>query len=707
MDIAILKIAYSHMCAAKSMAETYEANRQICKYVHSTSRGHEAIQLATALHLQPHDYVSPYYRDESLLLGLGFEPYQLMLQLLAKADDIFTGGRSYYSHPNYRGKDKPTIIHQSSATGMQVIPATGVAQGIAFLESLPKSLQKRDFTTFQTNNLQLEDVPEPPPLGALERAIVICSLGDASITEGEVSEAFQFAVLKKLPVIYLVQDNEWGISVTREEARTMDAYEYGAGFKGMKRVRIDGSNFEESYAMMGEVISETRCGNGPYIVQANVPLLGHHTSGVRKEFYRSKQDLDKHALNDPGPKLRKRLLEMGISDGEIKNLEDEAATAIAAAFKKAVAAAEPTAGSVGDHVFKSTTINEERGQRSPAGAEKILMVDAALFAIREIMEDHPTALLYGQDVGRRLGGVFREAATLAEQFGDHRVFNTAIQEAYIIGSTVGMCAVGAMPIVEVQFADYIYPGFNQLVTEISKSCYLSCGRFPVQTLIRVPTGAYGGGGPYHSGNIETTLLSIKGIKVVYPSNAADMKGLMKAAFLDPNPVVMLEHKGLYWSKVPGTEEAKCAEPSRDYIVPLGKGRVALPADAGKIKDGETCCIITYGMGVYWAKAAAQNFKGQVEVIDLRTLFPLDEELVFETVKRHGKCLVLTEEQQNNSFAEALAGRISNACFQYLDAPVQVFGAMDLPAVPINLILEKEMLPNAGKVGEKIRWLMEY
>lgn len=333
------------------------------------------------------------------------------------------------------------------------------------------------------------------------------------------------------------------------------------------------------------------------------------------------------------------------------------------------------------------------------------MVDAALFAIREIMEQFPEALLYGQDVGRRLGGVFREAATLAEQFGDHRVFNTAIQEAYIIGSTVGMSAVGVKPIVEVQFADYIYPGLNQLVTEISKSCYLSCGKFPVQTLIRVPIGAYGGGGPYHSGSVESTLLTIKGIKIVYPSNAADMKGLLKAAFLDPNPVVMLEHKGLYWSKVPGTEEAKTTEPSADYIIPLGKANIVLQADKEKISNGETACIITYGMGVYWSKAAAKNFPGQVEVIDLRTLFPLDEELIFSTVKKHGKCLIVTEEQQNNSFAEALAGRISKACFRNLDAPVEVLGALNLPAVPMNMILEKAMLPNEEKVRSALETLL--
>jgi 2-oxoisovalerate dehydrogenase E1 component len=324
-----------------------------------------------------------------------------------------------------------------------------------------------------------------------------------------------------------------------------------------------------------------------------------------------------------------------------------------------------------------------------------------------LMEEDEHCVLYGQDVGKRLGGVFREAATLGDQFGDHRVFNTAIQEAYIIGSTVGMSAVGLKPIVEVQFADYIYPGFNQLVTEISKSCYLSCGKFPVSTIIRVPIGAYGGGGPYHSGSVESTLLTIKGIKIAYPSNAADMKGLMKAAYYDPNPVVMLEHKGLYWSKVPGTEEAKTIEPSSDYVLPFGQGAVVLKADNNAVENGESICVITYGMGVYWAKAAAKQFDGLVEIIDLRTLFPLDEHLVYSSVRRHGKCLVLTEEQQNNSFAEALAGRISKNCFQWLDAPVEVLGALNLPAVPLNMGLEAAMLPNSDKVKEKIESLLKY
>ncbi|HEY0432493.1 MAG TPA: transketolase C-terminal domain-containing protein, partial [Chitinophagaceae bacterium] len=281
------------------------------------------------------------------------------------------------------------------------------------------------------------------------------------------------------------------------------------------------------------------------------------------------------------------------------------------------------------------------------------------------------------------------------------------QEAYIIGSTVGLSAVGVKPIVEVQFADYIFPGINQLVSEISKSCYLTDGQFPVGAIIRVPVGAYGGGGPYHSSCVESMLLAIKGIKIAYPSNAADMKGLMKAAYSDPNPVLMLEHKGLYWSKVPGTESARTTEPARDYVLPFGKGNSILQAQQSMMSNGDSCCIITYGMGVHWALSAAKNFPGGVEIIDLRTLFPLDEKLVFETVKRHGRCIVVTEEAQDNSFAEALAGRIAKECFRFLDAPVEVLGALNLPAVPLNLTLEAAVLPNAEKLATRLQQLLAF
>jgi 2-oxoisovalerate dehydrogenase E1 component len=395
---------------------------------------------------------------------------------------------------------------------------------------------------------------------------------------------------------------------------------------------------------------------------------------------------------------------------EITKLQKDAEELVQADYEKALKAEDPRPEDLFTHAFAPTSVTEEKGERSPAGKQPTVMVDAALFAIRELMEKHPECLLYGQDVGRRLGGVFREAATLAQQFGDHRVFNTPIQEAFIVGSTVGMSAVGLKPIIEVQFADYIWPGLNQLFTEVARSCYLTNGKWPVSCVLRVPIGAYGSGGPYHSSSVESVVCNIKGIKVVYPSTGADLKGLMKAAYYDPNPVLMLEHKGLYWSKIKGTEEAKTIEPDEDYIIPLGKARMVQEVNSEQEAGGSeqpTMTVITYGMGVYWAKNASRKFPGQVEIIDLRTLSPLDEEAIYTSAKKHGRVLVVTEEQKSNSFAQSVAARVTENCFEYLDAPVRVIGAEDMPAIPLNSILEKTMLPNAEKVEAAIESLLNY
>jgi 2-oxoisovalerate dehydrogenase E1 component len=680
VDSSILWKAYELMQTVKCLAEMYEKNRAVCdKYVHSTSRGHEAIQLAAGMQLKEFDYATPYYRDEAMLLGIGLEPYELMLQLMAKIDP-FSGGRSYYSHPSLRRKGFPVIPHQSSATGMQAIPATGMAHGLAYLES-QKLITGKD------------------------RPIVLCSLGDGSVTEGEVAEALQMAVLKKLPILYLVQDNDWGISASANEMRTMDAYEYAAGFKGLERRRVDGSDFIESYQAIKAAIHYVRSNRLPILIHATCPLLGHHTSGVRKEWYRG-TDLEEHRKRDPIINLERHLLKSA-STVELDLVKARAEKKVKIDYEKALASRDPDPMDFDSHEFADTQVKEERGLRTPKGGEKILMVDAALHAIDEILNQYPEALFYGQDVGKRLGGVFREAATLAQKYGDERVFNTPIQEAYLVGSTAGMSAVGAKPIVEIQFADYIWPALNQLVEELSKSCYLTNGKFPIQSLIRVPIGAYGGGGPYHSGSIESTLLTIRGIKVVYPSNAADMKGLMKASFLDPNPVIMLEHKGLYWSKVTGTADARTIEPDPDYVIPLGKARIVQEALVDRITSGESAVIITYGMGVYWAKEAAKKFPAQIEIMDLRTLNPIDWEAITSSVKKHGRAFILTEEPLMNSFAESLAGRISKECFQFLDAPVWTMGAANVPAIPLNVELEKRMLPNAEKVEAELRKLLQF
>lgn len=687
LDKSILKKAFSTMATAKAMATLYEDNFKIVsKYVHATSRGHEAIQIAMAMQLLPQDYAFPYYRDDAMMLGIGMQPYDLMLQLMAKKDDPFSGGRTYYCHPSLKDADKPKIPHQSSATGMQAIPATGAAMGFWYKE-----------------NIGIQDTNQENPL-------VVCSLGDASVTEGEIAEALQMAALKQLPILYLVQDNGWDISANAAETRAQNAFEYAKGFYGIEAISIDGANFTESYLAVQKVVKTIREERRPFLVHAKVPLLNHHTSGVRMEWYRD--DLEEAQSRDPYPVLIQQLLEAGFTKEEIQTTENTAVAKVQADFDKAQLAEDPTPEDLFTHDFAPTPITEEVGERNPVREDKVVMVDCALFAVEELMKKHQECLLYGQDVGGRLGGVFREAATLAQKFGDERVFNTPIQEAFIVGSTVGMSAVGLKPIVEVQFADYIWPGLNQLFTEVSRSCYLSNGKWPVSMILRVPIGAYGSGGPYHSSSVESVLTNIRGIKIAYPGNGADLKGLLKAAYYDPNPVVILEHKGLYWSKVKGTDAARVNEPSEDYILPFGKANIV--QEIWEQETDETITVITYGMGVHWALNAsaeilrqAQNDKQRVEIIDLRTLYPLDEEAIFKSVKKAKKCLVVTEEPTNNSFARSLAGLIQESCFKYLDAPVMVIGSENMPAIPLNSTLEFTMIPNVDKVKAKMEELLKY
>ena len=678
---SVLERAFVNLCTAKAMAVLYEDNfKLVSKYVHATSRGHEAIQTALGMQLLPQDYVFPYYRDDAMLLAINMRPYDLMLQLLAKKDDPFSGGRTYYSHPSLKDDDKPKIPHQSSATGMQAIPATGVAMGFWYKENI------------DIDDKTLEDKP-----------ICVCSLGDASVTEGEIAEAFQMAALKQLPIIYLVQDNGWDISANEAETRAQNAAEYAQGFNGLDAISIDGANFIESYNAVQKAIKIVREERRPILIHAKVPLLNHHTSGVRMEWYRD--DLEEARSRDPYPVLRKQLLDNGFTTEEVDQLEANAVTLVKADFEEALQAEDPQPEDLFTYDFAPTPITEEQGERAPEGNDEVVMVDCALFAVEELMRKHQECLLYGQDVGGRLGGVFREAATLAQKFGDERVFNTPIQEAFIVGSTVGMSAAGLKPIVEVQFADYIWPGLNQLFTEVSRSCYLSNGKWPVSMILRVPIGAYGSGGPYHSSSVESVVTNIRGIKIAYPSNGADLKGLMKAAYYDPNPVVILEHKGLYWSKVKGTEAARTIEPSEDYVVPFGKANVI--QEIWEQDTEETMTIVTYGMGVHWALNASKQLKQQVEIIDLRTLYPLDEEAIMKSVKKTKKCLVVTEEPVNNSFARALSGKIQEECFRYLDAPVMTIGSENMPAIPLNSTLEQTMIPSIEKVKVKIEELLAY
>ena len=685
LSLKTLLEAYKKMVSISEMARLYDEHRDLASIVHSTSRGHEAIQLAVGMQLLPQDYIYPYYRDDAMLLGIGLRPYDLFLQLFAKKTDPLTGGKMYYGHPALKREDMPKIPFQSSAVAMQAIPATGVAYGFKYKEKTGLANYGDDL----------------PP-------VVVCSMGDGAITEGEVAEAFLEASINQLPIIYLIQDNGWAITSKKEEVYNIDAKDFVKGFPGIEYVSLDGTDFIEAYGKFAEVLDIVRRERRPFLVHANVVLLGHHTSGVRKEWYRDKEELQiLQRTKDPCIILRDELLAIGVVKKKLKQLEAEVKKEVQEQFWEAAKQPDPEPKDLYFPMYAETPIKEEQGERSPKQGKKVLMVDAALHACEEILQKHPEALFYGQDVGGRIGGVFREAATLKDKFGTDRVFSTPIQEAYIVGSSAGMSAVGLRPIVEIQFADFLWPAMNQLFSEISRAYYLSDGKWNVSIVIRVPTGAYGQGGPYHSSSIESFVSLIKGLKVVYPSNAADLKGLLKSAFYDPNPVIVFEHKGLYWSKVPGTENAKTIEPDENYVIPIGKANRILTADTSKINIGESCVVITYGMGVHWALNSAKEFSGSVEILDLRSLVPYDWEAIVESVKTHNRVLLLTEEPRTGSLMQALMGRISSELFEYLDVPPKLVAAPDVPGIPTSAVLEQEYLPGVEKTKQAIQELLQW
>ena len=674
-----LKRAYHLMCVTRELDRLYDDRRELYgKYPHSTSRGHEAVQIAAGLQLHPYDYAAPYYRDEALLLAMGVPLRWLMLQLLAKGDDPFSGGRNGYGSPVLKRDGMPKVPYLGLTAGAHVVPATGMAQGLAYLSA---------------QNLRSD----------FDRPVVLCSLGDGALTNGEVAEALQVALLKRLPIVYLVQDNDWARSARADEYRGMDPYEFAGGIKGMRRTRVNGADFVQAYESLQLAIDYVRIERLPIFMHAKCPLIGNFRSDLPAGRYRTEENLALHGKDDPIVRLRKYLIIEGETEEALERIDEEARALVAEELRLAAETAEPDSGTIALHTFAgaSETVPPEAETGTSPG-EPLSPARAAAAAISDLLAAHHEALYYGQDVGGALGGLYGEAHGLAGRYGAERVFNMPAQPAYVVGAALGMAVTGCRPIAQVT-AEGLWGGLNQLVHGLSRSNYLSIGQFPAPVVLRVPVGAPGGGGPFGSGSIESVLLRIPGLKVAYPSGAADLAGLLKAAFADPNPVVVLEHRGLY----EGTQPDPAAGTADAGHLPLGKARVVTQATEAKREEGASVAVITYGMGVHWARAAAEGLEGAVEILDLRTLHPLDWEAVMAAVGRHNKALVLTEEAAPGSFAEALAGRIARECFKLLDGPVLVCGAEAVPAIPQHERLEAAVLPSPEKVAAVIRELLNY
>lgn len=633
-------------------------------FFHIGGSGHEAAQTAAASALKPgHDYFFPYYRDLSLCLLLGYTPVDYFLSALHRADDPGTGGRQM---PGHYGKSEMRIITQSSPTGTQYLQAVGVAMGA-------KKEGKGE--------------------------VVYVSSGEGSTSEGEFFEAVNWAARESLPVLFFIQDNKYAISVpVSQQTAGGSVYEVTKGFKGLDRFNVDGTDFLETYRVVTQAVAKARDGGGPALVVANVVRLLPHSSSDDDRKYRSKDDLERDKGLDPIPKMAAFLIEQGyLTEKGAEEVTEEVRAEVDAAVETAEAHAMPDAGTVSHHVYGSAHENPPSEFVEPAHTgNKIVIVDAINHALHEEMERDPRMLVFGEDVADGKGGVFTATKGLSTKFGVERAFNSPLAEASIAGVAIGLALKGWKPVPEIQFGDYIWPAFMQIRDELAMMRYRSNGTWSAPVVIRVPVGGFIHGGHYHSQCIEAFMAHIPGIRLAFPSTAADAKGLLKAAIRGDDPVIFMEHKGLYRQGYASTPE-----PDADYVLPFGIAAVR--------KEGSDISVITYGAMVQKSLEAARKLEEKsvsVEVLDLRTLNPLDETAVYASVRKTGKVLVVHEDTLTGGFGAEIAALISSNCFESLDGPVLRVGALDTP-VPYSPSLENAMLPNEQKILAALETLASY
>lgn len=661
----VLLRVYRTMLTARRIDEKHLILlKQGKSFFHIGGSGHEAAQTAAAVNLKPgFDYSFPYYRDIGFCLQLGITPEEYFLAALHRAEDPMTGARQM---PGHYGKKELRIVTQSSPTGTQYLQAVGV--GLA---------AKKEKTG----------------------EVVYVSSGEGATSEGEFFEAINWAAREAVPVIFFIQDNKYAISVpVHQQTAGGSVYEVTKGFKGLHRYNVDGTNFIETYHAMKEAVAKARNGEGPSLIVANVVRLLPHSSSDDHSKYRSKEDIERDKLRDPIPKMTRFLIEEGF-------LTDEEAAAMAEEVRKAVDAAadwaesrplpEPETAEL--HVYGQAHAHPPKDFVEPEHkGNRIVMVDAINHALHEEMERNEKMVVFGEDIEDGKGGVFTATKGLSTRFGTVRVFNSPLAEASIIGVAIGMALKGWKPVPEIQFGDYIWPGFMQIRDELAMFRYRSNGTWTCPVVIRVPVGGYIHGGHYHSQCIEGFMAHIPGIRLAFPSNAADAKGLLKAAIRGDDPVIFMEHKGLYRQGY-----AASPEPDADYILPFGIAAVR--------RSGNDITVLTYGAMVQKSLEAAKKMEEKqvsVEVIDLRTLNPLDTETIYASVRKTGKVLIVHEDTITAGFGAEIAALIVRHCFESLDAPIMRVAALDAP-VPYSPPLEDAVLPNEKKILAALEELAAY
>ena len=662
-----LLFAFRTMVLSRQIdVKTMNLLKQGKTFFHIAGSGHEAIQIASAMQLNPHqDWIFPYYRDLGVALACGIKPYDIFLQCFAKADDPSSGGRQLPGHFGARGLNIPS---QSSPTGTQFLQAVGAA-----LASKRQGIKN----------------------------ITYVSSGEGTTSQGEFHEAVNWASREKLPVIFVIENNKYAISVhvsKQSGGEGNSIAEMMKGFASLKRMKIDGTDFVASYLAFQEAVEYLKIGEGPVLIEADVIRLLSHSSSDDQKKYRPHDELEDEAKRDPIGKMISLLKENSIlTDEEIKSIKNEIVDEIEKAVSEAAKAPDPQPESCEKFLFDESGLKDtfQYETEGPKG-NPVVMVDAINHALHEEMELNDKTYLFGEDVADKKGGVFTATKGLTQKFGEQRIFNSPLAEASIIGVAAGMALTGLKPIVEIQFGDYIWPAFMQFKDEVSTMRYRSNNGWTASFVTRVAVGGYIHGGLYHSQNIESIFAHVPGIYIAYPSNAADAKGLLKTAIRLNDPVLFCEHKGLYRQSF-----ATSPEPDKNYLIPFGKAKV--------VKEGTALSVITYGASVWDSIFASRRLEDEgysIEIIDIRTIIPLDEETIYRSVKKTNKAMVIHEDTFTAGFGAEIAARISEHCFQFLDAPVRRVAAKDVH-IPFSPLLENAVLPSREGIYQALKELIQY
>jgi 2-oxoisovalerate dehydrogenase E1 component len=640
--------------------------RQGKTFFHIAGAGHEAVQIAAGLLLDPkRDWFFPYYRDLALVLTAGITPKEFFLQCFAKEDDPSSGGRQlpgHFGHPDFN------IPSQSSPTGTQFLNALGAA-----LASVKNG----------------------------ENVVTYVSSGEGTTSQGEFHEAVNWASREKLPVLFLIENNKYAISVhvnRQSGGREGSVAAMMSGYDNLFVSRIDGTDFMESYLAIKEAVNYIKKGNGPALIEAEVVRLMSHSSSDDQKKYRDKKELEEDSRRDPIEKLSGKLISEGhLSKEEYDKIKSEVSEEIETAVAEALKAADPDPRNACKYIFNESGLRDKLEYEKPSNfGDKIVMVDAINHALHEEMKFNNKIYVFGEDIADSKGGVFTATKGLSSKFGEKRVFNSPLAEASIIGVAAGMALTGLKPVVEIQFGDYIWPAFMQFKSEVATMRYRSKNTWSAAVVTRVAVGGYIHGGLYHSQNIESMFAHIPGILVAYPSSAADAKGLLKTACRLDDPVIFCEHKGLYRQSF-----AMSPETDENFLIPFGKGKI--------VTEGKDLTVVTYGVPVWDSLNAAKKLEHEgfsVEVIDLRTIIPMDEELIYKSIKKTNKAIVIHEDTFTAGFGAEIAARIADNCFTFLDGPVKRIAAKD-SHIPYSTILENAVLPNREKIYRGIKELLEY